>query len=305
MFSNQRAIFQLYSGREHLIWMESPCIFNLSVLHIWFKTWMESPCMFNLSGSKLLDGIFLYVQFVSTSCLGQNFYIESHCMFNLSVLYVWFKTFGCNHPVCSTCQYFMSGSKPLDVITLYVQLVSTSCLVQNFWIEPPCMFNLSVLHVWLKTFGWIHPVCSTCLVQNFWMESSCMFNLSTSCLVQTFVLNHPVCSTCQYLMSGTKLLDGITLYVQLVCSSCLIQNFGIESSWMFNLSVLHVWFKTFGWNRPACSICQYFMSGLKHLDEITLYVQLVSTSCLVQNFWNESPCKFNLSVLHVWFKTFG
>jgi hypothetical protein len=52
---------------------------------------------------------------------------------------------------------------------------------------------------------------------NFPMESSCMFNLSTSCLVQTFVLNHPVCSTCQYLMSGTKLLDGITLYVQLVC----------------------------------------------------------------------------------------
>jgi hypothetical protein len=52
-------------------------------------------------------------------------------------------------------------------------LVSTSYLVQKFWIESPCMFNLSVFHVWFKT----------------------------------FVLNHPVCSTCQYLMSGTKLLD--------------------------------------------------------------------------------------------------
>ena len=267
MFSNQRAIFQLYSGREHLIWMESPCIFNLSVLHIWFKTWMESPCMFNLYGSKLLDGIFLYVQFVSTSCLGQNFYIESHCMFNLSVLYVWFKTFECNHPVCSTCQYFMSGSKPLDVITLYVQLVSTSCLVQNFWIEPPCMFNLSVLHVWLKTFGWIHPVCSTC----------------------------------QFFMPGSKLLNGITLYVQIVwfktfgwkypvCSTCL----------------LHVWFKKFGWNHPVCSNFLFFMSGSKLLDGntmymyvqlvffmsgsklldwTTLYLQIVSISCLVQHCW--------------------
>jgi hypothetical protein len=149
-------------------------------------------------------------------------------MFNLSVLYVWFKTFGCNHPVCSTCQYFMSGSKPLDVIALYVQLVSTSCLVHNFWIEPPCMFNLSVLHVWLKTFGWIHPVCSTC----------------------------------QFFMPGSKLLNGITLYVQIVCSSCLVQNFWMEIPCMFNLS----------------------------------------TSCLVQKFWIESPCMFNLSMLHVWFK---
>ena len=149
-------------------------------------------------------------------------------MFNLSVLYVWFKTFGCNHPVCSTCQYFMSGSKLLDVIALYVQLVSTSCLVHNFWIEPPCMFNLSVLHVWLKTFGWIHPVCSTC----------------------------------QFFMPGSKLLNGITLYVQIVCSSCLVQNFWMEIPCMFNLS----------------------------------------TSCLVQKFWIESPCMFNLSMLHVWFK---
>ena len=33
--------------------------------------------------------------------------------------------------VCSICQYFISGSKRLDRITLYVQLVSTSYLVQN------------------------------------------------------------------------------------------------------------------------------------------------------------------------------
>ena len=129
------------------------------------------------------------------------------------------------------------------------------------------MFNLSVLHVWFKT----------------------------------FVLNHPVCSTCQYL-SGSKRLDGITLYVQLVCSSFLIPNFWIESSYMFNLSVL-VWFKTFGWNHPLCSIYQYFMSGSKFgwkrhvclicqylmsasklVDGITLYVQIVYSSCLVQNF---------------------
>jgi hypothetical protein len=37
------------------VWMESPCIINLSVLHVWFKTWMESPCMFNLSSSTLSE----------------------------------------------------------------------------------------------------------------------------------------------------------------------------------------------------------------------------------------------------------
>jgi hypothetical protein len=26
-----------------------------------------------------------------------------------------------------------------------------------------------------------------------------------------------------------------------------------------------------GWNHPVCLICQYFMSGLKLLDGITLY----------------------------------
>jgi hypothetical protein len=29
-------------------------------------------------------------------------------------------------------------------------------------------------------------------------------------------LNHPVCLICQYFMSGLKLLDGMTLYVQVV-----------------------------------------------------------------------------------------
>jgi hypothetical protein len=241
-------------------------------------------CQYFMSGLKLLDGITLYVQLVSTSYLVQKFWIESPCMFNLSVFHVWFKTFVLNHPVCSTCQYLMSGTKLLDEITLYVQLVCSSCPIPNFWIESSCLFNLSVL-VWFKTFGW----------------------------------NHPLCSTCQYFMSGSKLLDGITLYIQLVCSSCLVQNLdGIT------VYVQLVWFKTFGWNLPVCSVCQYFMpgsklglnhpvcsicqyfiSGSKLLDGITLYVQVVKTSCLVQNFWMESPCMFKLSVLHVLFKTFG
>ena len=141
---------------------------------------------------------------------------------------------------------------------------STSCLVQKFAIESPCMFNLSVLHVWFKT----------------------------------FVLNHPVCSTCQY-MSGSKSLDGITLYVQLVCSSFLIPNFWIESSCMFNLSVL-VWFKRFGWNHPLFSTSQYFMSGSKHLDGITLYIQLICSSFLVQNLVG-----ITVYVYLLWLKTFG
>jgi hypothetical protein len=43
---------------------------------------------------------------------------------------------GLNHPVCSICQYFISGSKLLDGITLYVQVVNTSCLGFNPSFEP-------------------------------------------------------------------------------------------------------------------------------------------------------------------------
>jgi hypothetical protein len=34
---------------EQKLWIESPCMVNLSVLHIWFNIWMESSCKFNLS----------------------------------------------------------------------------------------------------------------------------------------------------------------------------------------------------------------------------------------------------------------
>jgi hypothetical protein len=176
-----------------------------------------SNCQYFMSGSKLLDGINLYIQLVCSSCLVEN--LDGITMY---VLYVWFKTFRCNLPLCSICQYFMSDSKLLDWITPYVQLVSTSL---SGW-KLLGGINLYVLHVYFKT----------------WIESPCMF-----------------------FMSGSKLLDRITLYVQLVSTSCLVQNFWIEPPCMFNLSVFHVWFKT----------------------------------------WMESPCMFNLSVLHVWFKTFG
>jgi hypothetical protein len=90
---------------------------------------------------------------------------------------------------------------------LYVQVVNTSCLVQKLWMESPCMFKLSVLHVWFKTFGWKHPVCSACLL-DIWFKN--------------FGLNHPVCLICQYFMSGSK--------------------FWMESSCKFNLSDMkQVW----------------------------------------------------------------
>jgi hypothetical protein len=41
----------------------------------------------------------------------------------------------------------------------YVQIVCSSCLVQNFWMETPCMFSLSTSY----------------LVQQFWIELPCMF----------------------------------------------------------------------------------------------------------------------------------
>jgi hypothetical protein len=165
--------------------MELPCIFNLSVLHVWFKTWMESPCMFFMSGSKLLDGIFLYVQFVSTSCLVQNISKS----FEPDMKYWQLEHTGCfnpkfwaRHEVLISWTYREIQSKSFQPDMKYWQVqpymfsFSSSCLVQNLWIESPGMFNLSVLHVWLK----------------IWMESPCIFNLSVSKLGW----NHPVCSSC-------------------------------------------------------------------------------------------------------------
>jgi hypothetical protein len=105
-------------------------------------------------------------------------------MFNLSVLHIWLKTFGWNLSVCSSCQYFMSGSKLLDGITLYVQLISTSWLGQikyTGWFNPKLL-----IQIWSRQdehTGWFHPK----------------------------VLNQ-------------IRLDGIARYIQLVCSSCLVQN---------------------------------------------------------------------------------
>jgi hypothetical protein len=99
----------------------------------------------------------------------------------------------------------------LDGITLYVQLV---------------------LHVWFKTFG----------------------------------LNLPECSICQYFMSGSKLLDGIALHVG------------------DSIQVLDQIWRTDKLNIQGDSIQIKCSRPSKPLDVITLYVQLVSTSCLVQNF---------------------
>jgi hypothetical protein len=48
-----------------------------------------------------------------------------------------------------------SWTYTVDGITLYVQIVCSSCLVQNFWMETPCMFSLSTSY----------------LVEQFWMRS--------------------------------------------------------------------------------------------------------------------------------------
>jgi hypothetical protein len=200
------------------------------------------------------------------------------------------------------------GTKLLDEITLYVQLVCSSCSIPNFWIESSCLFNLSVL-VWFKTFGWNHPVC---WIWQFLMSGS------------TLGWNHPVCSTYQFFMSDSKLLDWIFLYVKnkqvehtgwfntkvlnhtwstdkLNIQGDSIQNFwtryevdklNIQGGWIWQYLMSG---STLGWNHPVCSTYQFFMSDSKLLDWIFLYVQFVSTSCLVQNVWMESPCIFNLS----------
>jgi hypothetical protein len=108
----------------------------------------------------------------------------------------------------------MSGSKHLDWITPYVELVSTSCLVENFWIESPCMFNLSVLHVWLKILDWntlYVQVVNT--FQNCWTRYEVDKMNIQGDSIQRFWTRYEVLTSCVYFMSGWKILDWITLYV--------------------------------------------------------------------------------------------
>jgi hypothetical protein len=151
------------------------------------------------------------------------------------------------------------------------------CLVQNFWMETPCMFKLSILHVWFKTFRW----------------------------------NLPLCSICKYFLSGSKLLDWITPSYR-VDQSKFWTRHEVLTNWTYrkipsesfqpeklNIHGDSIQVLNQTWNDPVCSSCQYFMSGLKLLDGITLYVQIVWSSCLVQNFWMETPCMFSLSTSYL------
>jgi hypothetical protein len=138
-------------------------------------------------------------------------------MFKLSVLHVWFKTFGWKHPVCSTC----------------------------------------LLHVWFNIFRLNHPVCLICqyyeeqttwtyrvIPSKFWTRQvehtrwlhqsfePYMKNRQVEYRNTLYVQLVYLISGCQYFMSGSKSLDGITLYVQIVCSSCLVQNFWMETPCM-------------------------------------------------------------------------
>jgi hypothetical protein len=95
------------------------------------RFWTRHEVLTNWTFRKIQYGIFLYVQFVSTSCLVQTFVLH--------------------HPVCSTCQYLMSGTKLLDGITLYVQLVCSSCLIQNI------KLNIQGISIQVEHTGWFHP----------------------------------------------------------------------------------------------------------------------------------------------------
>jgi hypothetical protein len=99
----------MYWQVEHKGW------FHPNVLN---QTW--STDKLNMQGDSIICQYFMS---------GSNFCIESSCMFNLSVFNVWYKTFGWNHSVCSTCLFFMSDSKLLDwILTSWIYRVIPSKL---------------------------------------------------------------------------------------------------------------------------------------------------------------------------------
>jgi hypothetical protein len=168
----------------------------------------------------------------------RTFWTRHEVLTNWTYRHVWFKTFGWNHPVCSSCQYFMSGLKLLDGISLYVPIVCSSCLVQNFWMETPCMFSLSTLNIQGNSIQncWTRYEVDKLniqgvSIQKFWTRHE---EQTIVCFKTFGWMEPPLSSICQYFMSGSKLLDGITLYIQIVYSSCLVQNLWMETPCMFS-----------------------------------------------------------------------
>jgi hypothetical protein len=102
----------------------------------------------------------------------------------------------------------------LDGITLYVQVVNTSCLGFNPSFEPDMKY-------WqIEHTGRFHPKV---LNQTSWTYTVIPSKFWTRHEEQTSGWNHPVCSTCLFFLSDSKLLDWIFLFVQFV-STCLVQN---------------------------------------------------------------------------------
>jgi hypothetical protein len=136
---------------------------------------------------------------------------------------------GCFHPkvpVYSTCLFFMSGSK-----LGWNHRVCSTCLVQQFRMESFCMFNLnSIQNCWtryeidklniqgvsIQKFWTRHEEQTIWTygdsIQKFWTRHEVLTNWTW---FKTFRWNLPLCLMCKYFLSGSKLLDGITLYVEL------------------------------------------------------------------------------------------
>jgi uncharacterized membrane protein len=190
--------------------------------------------------------ITLYIQLVCSSCLVQN--LDGITVY---VQLVWFKTFGWNLPVCSICQYFMSGSKlglnlqhfltryevdKLKIQGVSIQKFRTRHEEQIIWTYrgiPSKSFEQDMKYWQLEHTGWFHPsfepdMKNRQVEYTGWLHPKVLYQT-----LNTDKLNIPSC--------------------------------------MFNLSVLHVWVKIFIWNHTVCSTCQYFMSGSKLLEWITLW----------------------------------
>jgi hypothetical protein len=235
--------------------------------------------------------------------------MESPFMFNLSVLHVWFKTFGMNHPVSSTCQYFMSGSKLLvnwliDWLVFnnqraIFQLYSGQKVLNQTWSTD----KLNIQEDSIQKF-WIRHEEQTSWTYRVIPSKSCVPDIKYWQVEHTGWFNTKVWTRHEVLTNWTF------RKIQSKSFESDMKNKQVEHTEWFNPKVLYqtlntdklntvfnVWYKTFGCNHPVCSTCQYVMSGSK-----LGWNHPVCSTCSVQNFWMESSCMFNLSVLHVWFK---
>jgi hypothetical protein len=144
-------------------------------------------------------------------------------VFNLSVLHVWVKIFILNHTVCSTCQYFMSGSKLLESKSFVPDI--------KYWqVEHTGWFNIKVLN---QTWSTDKLNIQGDSIQKFWTRHE----------VQLYK------TTCQHYNNGSPTGKWCSTRKNVLPSTFPRRETGQEQKWGHDCALRHSWINvSYSWS---------------------------------------------------------